>query len=43
MSGINLEQVIAKIRATVSVIGEHNLGFKDSEIGMNSLRSGESV
>ena len=35
-----MEQVLAKLVATELVIGEDKLCFKDSDIGMNSLRSG---
>ena len=37
---INSWQVLARLRAVVSLIGEHVLGFNENNIGLHSIRSG---
>jgi len=43
VTNINLAQVLPRLRAIVRIIGEDILGFKDTYIGLHSLRSGGAM
>ena len=43
VSDINSAQVLPRLRAIVRIIGEDILGFKDTDIGLHSLRSGGAM
>ena len=43
MIDINSAQVLSRLRAIVGIIGESYLGFKESEVGLHSIRSGGAM
>lgn len=43
VTNINSSQVLSRLRTIVNLMGEENLGFKESDIGLHSIRSGGAM